>query len=107
VQKALAGLRRIDLERLRWLVCDTTGLFCLFKNCKDLLMGNGFAVNYFVYVVGAWTVGIPNCCQLQGKDKPIYAPPVENGTCPLYSMHKILVLQEENGLIKFTTGMLG
>uniref|UniRef100_A0ACD5XH62 Uncharacterized protein n=1 Tax=Avena sativa TaxID=4498 RepID=A0ACD5XH62_AVESA len=54
LKKALAGLRRIDLEGLRWRVFDAKG-----------------------QVLGRLASQIATV--LQGKDKPTYAPHVENG----------------------------
>ncbi|CAM0911990.1 unnamed protein product [Alopecurus aequalis] len=54
LKKALAGLRRIDLEGLRWRVFDAKG-----------------------QVLGRLASQI--AIVLQGKDKPTYAPHVENG----------------------------
>jgi ribosomal protein L13 len=44
---------------------------------------------------------------LQGKDKPTYAPHVENGDMCIVLNARISASQEEKWLIRFTTGTQG
>ena len=64
VQKALAGLRRINLDGLRWRVFDAkgqVGILSLVSAVRNSSEKN-IVISCFVSMVGAWTVGIPNSC---------------------------------------------
>jgi hypothetical protein len=67
VQKALAGLRRINLDGLRWCVFDAKGqvrdsstdFIC---RMDELIRKKSVSCMLGLSVIGAWTIGIPNCC---------------------------------------------
>ncbi|GLT39060.1 hypothetical protein SLA2020_132680 [Shorea laevis] len=82
LKKAVAGLRRINLEGLRWRVFDAKGQVL------------GRLASQMATVV-------------QGKDKPTYTPQiVMMGICALRLTPRIYALLGENLLISSTAGIL-